>query len=74
MRIAGAALNQIPFDWQNNLRNIEEAIKQAKAQGVELLAISVGEEAIQARLDGRYCVVCGLGIRSPHIRTAFPAA
>ncbi|OUJ73118.1 NAD(+) synthase [Hymenobacter crusticola] len=39
MRIAGAALNQIPFDWQNNLRNIEEAIKQAKAQGVELLCL-----------------------------------
>jgi NAD+ synthase (glutamine-hydrolysing) len=39
MRIAGAALNQIPFDWQHNLRNIREAIEQAKAQGVELLCL-----------------------------------
>ncbi|GAA3928821.1 NAD(+) synthase [Hymenobacter algoricola] len=39
MRIAGAALNQIPFDWQHNLRTIREAIEQAKAAGVELLCL-----------------------------------
>ncbi|WP_310397531.1 NAD(+) synthase [Hymenobacter sp.] len=39
MRIAGAALNQIPIDWENNLRNIEAAIAQAKAAGVELLCL-----------------------------------
>ncbi|MGI4834791.1 MAG: NAD(+) synthase [Janthinobacterium lividum] len=39
MRIAGAALNQIPFDWENNLRNIGAAIEQAKAAGVELLCL-----------------------------------
>ncbi|OGX86114.1 NAD(+) synthase [Hymenobacter lapidarius] len=39
MRIAGAALNQIPIDWANNLRNIEAAIAQAKAAGVELLCL-----------------------------------
>ena len=39
MRIAGAALNQIPFDWENNLRNIRTAIEQAKAAGVELLCL-----------------------------------
>jgi NAD+ synthase (glutamine-hydrolysing) len=39
MRIAGAALNQIPFDWQHNLRNIRVAIEQAKAAGVELLCL-----------------------------------
>ncbi|MBC6697733.1 NAD(+) synthase [Hymenobacter sp. BT190] len=39
MRIAGAALNQIPFDWTHNLRTIREAITQAKAAGVELLCL-----------------------------------
>ena len=39
MRIAGAALNQIPLDWNNNLRNIQTAIEQAKAAGVELLCL-----------------------------------
>ncbi|AMJ64703.1 NAD(+) synthase [Hymenobacter sp. PAMC 26628] len=39
MRIAGAALNQIPFDWDNNLRTIRTAIEQAKAAGVELLCL-----------------------------------
>ena len=39
MRIAGAALNQIPIDWENNLRNIGAAIEQAKAAGVELLCL-----------------------------------
>jgi NAD+ synthase (glutamine-hydrolysing) len=39
MRIAGAALNQIPFDWQHNLRTIRVAIEQARAAGVELLCL-----------------------------------
>ena len=39
MRIAGAALNQIPIDWENNLRNIKTAIEQAKAAGVQLLCL-----------------------------------
>jgi NAD+ synthase (glutamine-hydrolysing) len=39
MRIAGAALNQIPFDWAHNLENISTAIEQAKAEGVELLCL-----------------------------------
>ena len=39
MRIAGAALNQIPIDWENNLRNVQTAIEQAKAAGVELLCL-----------------------------------
>ncbi|WP_139924357.1 NAD(+) synthase [Hymenobacter sp. DG01] len=39
MRIAGAALNQIPIDWTHNLRTIREAIDQAKAAGVELLCL-----------------------------------
>jgi NAD+ synthase (glutamine-hydrolysing) len=39
MRIAGAALNQIPFDWAHNINNISAAIEQAKATGVELLCL-----------------------------------
>ncbi|TGE25672.1 NAD(+) synthase [Hymenobacter aquaticus] len=39
MRLAGAALNQIPFDWQHNLRTIKDALDQAKAAGVELLCL-----------------------------------
>ncbi|GAA4354237.1 NAD(+) synthase [Hymenobacter saemangeumensis] len=39
MRIAGAALNQIPIDWDNNLYNIRTAIEQAKAAGVQLLCL-----------------------------------
>ncbi len=39
MRIAGAALNQIPIDWDNNLRNIRTAIELAKTNGVELLCL-----------------------------------
>ncbi|RZK96155.1 MAG: NAD+ synthetase, partial [Hymenobacter sp.] len=39
MRIAGAALNQIPFDWAHNIQTISAAIAQAKAEGVELLCL-----------------------------------
>jgi NAD+ synthase (glutamine-hydrolysing) len=39
MRIAGAALNQIPFDWAHNIQNIRTAIEEAKADGVELLCL-----------------------------------
>ena len=39
MRLAGAALNQIPFDWEHNIQNISTAIEQAKAAGVELLCL-----------------------------------
>ncbi|WP_375416415.1 NAD(+) synthase [uncultured Hymenobacter sp.] len=39
MRIAGAALNQIPLDWENNLRNIRTAIALAKEGGVGILCL-----------------------------------
>ena len=39
MRIAGAALNQIPFDWTHNLRTIRQAIERAKLSGVALLCL-----------------------------------
>ncbi|MCH8318005.1 MAG: NAD(+) synthase [Bacteroidetes bacterium] len=39
MKIAGAALNQTPLDWENNVRNIITAIKQAQSQNVQLLCL-----------------------------------
>ena len=39
IRIAGAALNQTPFDWANNRANILEAIQQAKEEKVKLLCL-----------------------------------
>jgi len=39
MRLAGAALNQTPIDWENNLANVTAAIEQAKEAGVELLCL-----------------------------------
>ncbi|HMP99004.1 MAG TPA: NAD(+) synthase [Cyclobacteriaceae bacterium] len=35
--IAGATLNQIPFNWDNNLHNIFAAIEEAKKERVDLL-------------------------------------
>lgn len=39
LKIAGAALNQTPLDWANNLGNIREAIGQAQSQQVDLLCL-----------------------------------
>jgi NAD+ synthase (glutamine-hydrolysing) len=39
IRLAGAALNQTPIDWDNNTQNIREAISIAKAQGVAILCL-----------------------------------
>lgn len=39
LRIAGAALNQTPFDWNNNRSNILDAIQQAKEQNIKLLCL-----------------------------------
>ncbi|HTF81711.1 MAG TPA: nitrilase-related carbon-nitrogen hydrolase [Cytophagales bacterium] len=38
-KIAGAALNQTPIDWQNNITNIKEAIELARSQGVSILLL-----------------------------------
>ncbi|MDQ3394623.1 MAG: NAD+ synthetase [Bacteroidota bacterium] len=38
-RIAGAALNQTPLDWDNNISNIIEAIEEARLQKVEILCL-----------------------------------
>ena len=39
LRIAGAALNQTPLDWTNNLQNIRTALDAARAQKIELLLL-----------------------------------
>jgi NAD+ synthase (glutamine-hydrolysing) len=39
LRIAGAALNQTPFDWANNRANILEAIRQAKEENIQILCL-----------------------------------
>ncbi|GGK58146.1 NAD(+) synthase [Rufibacter glacialis] len=39
MKLAGAALNQTPLDWENNLRNIKSAIEQAKEEHVDILCL-----------------------------------
>ncbi len=38
-RIAGAALNQTPFDWKNNRKNILDAIEEAKKENVIILCL-----------------------------------
>lgn len=39
IKVAGAALNQIPFDWQGNTNRILESINQAKAKKVAILCL-----------------------------------
>jgi NAD+ synthase (glutamine-hydrolysing) len=39
LKIAGAALNQTPIDWENNSRNIIAAIEQAKKEKVKILCL-----------------------------------
>ena len=39
MRIAGATVNQIPLDWENNLENIAKAIRMAKEKNVRILCL-----------------------------------
>lgn len=37
LKIGGATVNQTPLDWEGNLKNITDAIQEAKSQGIELL-------------------------------------
>jgi len=39
IKIGGATLNQIPFDWSNNVSNILESINAAKADQVKILCL-----------------------------------
>lgn len=39
LTLAGAALNQTPLDWENNLQNIKEAINEAIGNNVDILLL-----------------------------------
>lgn len=39
LKIGGAALNQTPLDWDNNIQNIKDAINQAREQQIKLLCL-----------------------------------
>lgn len=39
LKIAGAALNQTPLDWSNNLHNIRQAINEAQEKNVDILCL-----------------------------------
>lgn len=39
IRIAGACLNQTPIDWNNNISNIRDAIKDAQEKEVQILCL-----------------------------------
>lgn len=39
LKLAGATLNQTPFDWKGNAENIIEAIHQAKQEGARILCL-----------------------------------
>lgn len=39
IKIGGAALNQTPFDWENNCKNIKEAIGIAQKKKIEILCL-----------------------------------
>jgi len=39
MKLAAASLNQTPIDWENNKKNIFEAITKAKNEGIDLLCL-----------------------------------
>jgi NAD+ synthase (glutamine-hydrolysing) len=39
IKVAGAALNQIPIHWENNLKNIRNAISEAKSLEVKILCL-----------------------------------
>ncbi len=39
LRVAAAALNQTPLDWDGNLANIRQAIDMARSRGVSLLCL-----------------------------------
>lgn len=39
IKIAGACLNQTPLDWDQNIDNIKQAVKEAQAKGVKILCL-----------------------------------
>lgn len=49
IKLAGAALNQIPFGWDNNRRNIKNALTEARANGVTILGLPELHHGLQLR-------------------------
>lgn len=39
LKLAGACLNQIPFDWSHNVTNIKKAIDAGKAENADILCL-----------------------------------
>lgn len=39
LKIGGATVNQTPFDWKNNSKNILEAIESAREQNIKILCL-----------------------------------
>ena len=39
LRIGGACLNQIPMDWDHNLKNIKDVFQEAQKNNIELLCL-----------------------------------
>mgnify|MGYP001614485170 CR=1 FL=1 len=39
LKVAGAALNQTPLDWPGNRARIVEALRAARAEGVQVLCL-----------------------------------
>ncbi len=39
MRIAGATVNQTPFDWKTNISNLQDAIEAARTEKIDLLCL-----------------------------------
>jgi NAD+ synthase (glutamine-hydrolysing) len=39
LKVGGATVNQIPFDWSHNTRNIIDAIEEARTQGIRILCL-----------------------------------
>ncbi|MCR9254208.1 MAG: NAD+ synthetase [bacterium] len=39
LKLGGACLNQIPFNWEHNLKNILSAIEQARKEKVDILCL-----------------------------------
>lgn len=39
LKIGGATVNQIPFDWAHNSKNIIDAVQEARKQGIKILCL-----------------------------------
>lgn len=39
IKVAGAAVNQTPLDWENNFQNLAGAVREARSRGVSVLCL-----------------------------------